>query len=234
MPQVRCSRYLYTLCVADADKADKLKQSLPPGERRASPQLLLFGGSSGERASVQPQCLGVRSSWAEHSRISQQTACSGRSCRSAGPTWSGAAGGRQQRWISRSLAAASPWGAAKCGQRWPCSLEAVLLRLIVAQACAGQQSRHFNVQRQWLRLASGAMGWECSRKGPALNPLFTVSAVAQRMMRPLNPTLCCRPARPGDLSAAVMVRSAHWREQPRRVWQHQCDMPHGAATPGVT
>ena len=30
--KVRCSRYLYTLCVTDADKADKLKQSLPPGE----------------------------------------------------------------------------------------------------------------------------------------------------------------------------------------------------------
>ncbi len=30
--KVRCSRYLYTLCVIDADKADKLKQSLPPGE----------------------------------------------------------------------------------------------------------------------------------------------------------------------------------------------------------
>lgn len=29
--KVRCSRYLYTLCVTDADKADKLKQSLPPG-----------------------------------------------------------------------------------------------------------------------------------------------------------------------------------------------------------
>ena len=29
--KVRCSRYLYTLCVRDADKADKLKQSLPPG-----------------------------------------------------------------------------------------------------------------------------------------------------------------------------------------------------------
>ena len=29
--QVRCSTYLYTLCVADSDKADKLKQSLPPG-----------------------------------------------------------------------------------------------------------------------------------------------------------------------------------------------------------
>lgn len=29
--KVRCSKYLYTLCVADADKAEKLKQSLPPG-----------------------------------------------------------------------------------------------------------------------------------------------------------------------------------------------------------
>ena len=32
--KVRCSRYLYTLCVTDADKADKLKQSLPPGKNR--------------------------------------------------------------------------------------------------------------------------------------------------------------------------------------------------------
>lgn len=30
--KVRCSRYLYTLVVTDAEKADKLKQSLPPGE----------------------------------------------------------------------------------------------------------------------------------------------------------------------------------------------------------
>lgn len=29
--KVRCSRYLYTLCVTDSDKADKLKLSLPPG-----------------------------------------------------------------------------------------------------------------------------------------------------------------------------------------------------------
>ncbi|KDD72933.1 ribosomal protein L38e [Helicosporidium sp. ATCC 50920] len=29
--KVRCSRYLYTLSVADATKASKLKQSLPPG-----------------------------------------------------------------------------------------------------------------------------------------------------------------------------------------------------------
>uniref|UniRef100_A0A175YS62 60S ribosomal protein L38 n=1 Tax=Daucus carota subsp. sativus TaxID=79200 RepID=A0A175YS62_DAUCS len=29
--KVRCSSYLYTLCVFDAEKAEKLKQSLPPG-----------------------------------------------------------------------------------------------------------------------------------------------------------------------------------------------------------
>lgn len=29
--KIRCSRYLYTLCVPDSEKADKLKQSLPPG-----------------------------------------------------------------------------------------------------------------------------------------------------------------------------------------------------------
>ena len=29
--KVRCSKYLYTLCVIDAEKANKLKQSLPPG-----------------------------------------------------------------------------------------------------------------------------------------------------------------------------------------------------------
>jgi len=29
--KVRCSRYLYTLSLDDPEKADKLKQSLPPG-----------------------------------------------------------------------------------------------------------------------------------------------------------------------------------------------------------
>ncbi|CAF0907676.1 unnamed protein product [Brachionus calyciflorus] len=29
--KVRCSRFLYTLVVEDNEKADKLKQSLPPG-----------------------------------------------------------------------------------------------------------------------------------------------------------------------------------------------------------
>lgn len=32
--KVRCSKYLYTLSVTDSDKADKLKQSLPPGKCR--------------------------------------------------------------------------------------------------------------------------------------------------------------------------------------------------------
>ena len=29
--KIRCARYLYTLSVRDADKAEKLTQSLPPG-----------------------------------------------------------------------------------------------------------------------------------------------------------------------------------------------------------
>ena len=29
--KVRCSRYLYTLVIQDREKADKLRQSLPPG-----------------------------------------------------------------------------------------------------------------------------------------------------------------------------------------------------------
>lgn len=29
--KIRCSRYLYTLVVFDKEKAEKLKQSLPPG-----------------------------------------------------------------------------------------------------------------------------------------------------------------------------------------------------------
>eukprot|EP00635_Sarcinochrysidales_sp_CCMP3193_P008731 CAMPEP_0118889234 /NCGR_PEP_ID=MMETSP1166-20130328/260_1 /TAXON_ID=1104430 /ORGANISM="Chrysoreinhardia sp, Strain CCMP3193" /LENGTH=69 /DNA_ID=CAMNT_0006827821 /DNA_START=98 /DNA_END=307 /DNA_ORIENTATION=- len=32
--KIRCSRYLYTLRVQDAEKADKLTQSLPPGLTR--------------------------------------------------------------------------------------------------------------------------------------------------------------------------------------------------------
>lgn len=32
--KVRCSRYLYTLVITDKEKAEKLKQSLPPGRYR--------------------------------------------------------------------------------------------------------------------------------------------------------------------------------------------------------
>nr|VDD04578.1 unnamed protein product [Brassica oleracea] len=38
--KVRCSKYLYTLCVFDQEKADKLKQSLPPGSFYCSTLLL--------------------------------------------------------------------------------------------------------------------------------------------------------------------------------------------------
>lgn len=34
--KIRCSKYLYTLCVTDTEKADKLTQSLPPGTHAAS------------------------------------------------------------------------------------------------------------------------------------------------------------------------------------------------------
>ncbi len=34
--KVRCSKYLYTLVVTDKEKADKLKQSLPPGNYSGS------------------------------------------------------------------------------------------------------------------------------------------------------------------------------------------------------
>lgn len=30
--KIRCSRYLYTLAIDDPEKAEKLKQSLPPGQ----------------------------------------------------------------------------------------------------------------------------------------------------------------------------------------------------------
>uniref|UniRef100_A0A8P0PLS5 Large ribosomal subunit protein eL38 n=2 Tax=Canis lupus familiaris TaxID=9615 RepID=A0A8P0PLS5_CANLF len=35
--KVRCSRYLYTLVITDKEKAEKLKQSLPPGKRAWNP-----------------------------------------------------------------------------------------------------------------------------------------------------------------------------------------------------
>lgn len=55
--KVRCSRYLYTLVIQDKEKADKLKQSLPPG---------LFESAS-LFFSYQNQCIRARrstsSSW---------------------------------------------------------------------------------------------------------------------------------------------------------------------------
>ena len=30
--KVRCSRFVYTLAIDDSDKADKIRQSLPPGK----------------------------------------------------------------------------------------------------------------------------------------------------------------------------------------------------------
>jgi large subunit ribosomal protein L38e len=30
--KIRCKRYLYTLILKDSDKADKIKQSLPPSK----------------------------------------------------------------------------------------------------------------------------------------------------------------------------------------------------------
>lgn len=41
--KVRCSKYLYTLCVFDSEKADKLKQSLPPGSLSICHPLPLSG-----------------------------------------------------------------------------------------------------------------------------------------------------------------------------------------------
>ena len=43
--KVRCSRYLYTLSLDDPDKAEKLKQSLPPG---ASALARCVSGTTGD------------------------------------------------------------------------------------------------------------------------------------------------------------------------------------------
>nr|CAD7456102.1 unnamed protein product [Timema tahoe] len=45
--KVRCSRFLYTLVITDKEKAEKLKQSLPPGERNQNfDTILCFSGST--------------------------------------------------------------------------------------------------------------------------------------------------------------------------------------------
>ena len=47
--KVRCHRFLYTLVLKDSDKADKLKQSLPPS--RCFPlRVFTFGGRGGEKS----------------------------------------------------------------------------------------------------------------------------------------------------------------------------------------
>uniref|UniRef100_A0A673V4R5 Large ribosomal subunit protein eL38 n=1 Tax=Suricata suricatta TaxID=37032 RepID=A0A673V4R5_SURSU len=50
--KVRCSRYLYTLVITDKEKAEKLKQSLPPGE-----WVWTGGGGSGYQNCGRHVCL---------------------------------------------------------------------------------------------------------------------------------------------------------------------------------
>jgi hypothetical protein len=45
--KIRCSRYLYTLLIDDPEKAEKLKQSLPPGVLVCSATLIWFLKFSG-------------------------------------------------------------------------------------------------------------------------------------------------------------------------------------------
>uniref|UniRef100_A0A4W3JQ94 Large ribosomal subunit protein eL38 n=1 Tax=Callorhinchus milii TaxID=7868 RepID=A0A4W3JQ94_CALMI len=40
--KVRCSRYLYTLVITDPEKAEKLKQSLPPGKKHGFGDSIYF------------------------------------------------------------------------------------------------------------------------------------------------------------------------------------------------
>ena len=62
--KVRCSKYLYTLCVTDAEKADKLKQSMPPGACRrlrhpAPPHCFLKTVLALYRSLSRPHCQGL-------------------------------------------------------------------------------------------------------------------------------------------------------------------------------
>ena len=47
--KVRCTKYLYTLVMMDKEKADKLKQSLPPGGRGGGERERGWGRGGGER-----------------------------------------------------------------------------------------------------------------------------------------------------------------------------------------
>lgn len=55
--KVRCSRYLYTLRVTDADKAEKLRQSLPPGEQGSG------GGGGLDGHGARPHGVRCMPSW---------------------------------------------------------------------------------------------------------------------------------------------------------------------------
>lgn len=46
--KVRCSRYLYTLVIQDKEKADKLKQSLPPGLFKSASLFFSYQSSASE------------------------------------------------------------------------------------------------------------------------------------------------------------------------------------------
>ena len=118
--KVRCSRYLYTLCVADADKADKLKQSLPPGEQgvhtSAPPDSRQQVAVGVARASSQPQRVWLFWTVVPHVRMQ-----AGRQQRTAGRTHIAgrqageAQGGRQARsnhaaFVAQQAGSASPVG----------------------------------------------------------------------------------------------------------------------------
>lgn len=61
--KVRCSRYLYTLVITDKEKAEKLKQSLPPGRCREAglekQSELKHGSATAASIVAQPINLGV-------------------------------------------------------------------------------------------------------------------------------------------------------------------------------
>ena len=74
--QVRCSKYLYTLCVADSEKADKLRQSLPPGLQVKDIWIYLGLRTSVARLGV----LWQRSIWRYFTSIHLVTGLSSFSC----------------------------------------------------------------------------------------------------------------------------------------------------------
>uniref|UniRef100_A0A8C2X3U8 Large ribosomal subunit protein eL38 n=1 Tax=Cyclopterus lumpus TaxID=8103 RepID=A0A8C2X3U8_CYCLU len=51
--KVRCSKYLYTLVITDKEKAEKLKQSLPPGQYSSFTPVHYFRGVLLRRSSLE-------------------------------------------------------------------------------------------------------------------------------------------------------------------------------------